>query len=168
MAQREERLGGHRRGPSVQHLGMVCGHARLAKREHQQRPVVGVPGRRPSVQGARDRDVGDLEGEQLGVDLGPLADLIDGLEPDPEEADLLLGLGGLTDREDTDDVLGVERDAVVPDADRLGVDVGAEGMSLSVLGVLEQLDQEVSGVGVDPSGQDLFRVGLRQRAGQGA
>ncbi len=121
--------------------------------------------RRPRREPAGNRDVGDLEAERLRVDLGALADLVDGLEADAEEADLALLLGGLADGEDADDVAGVEGRPVVPDGDGALAHLDAPARCPRVLGVLQQLDEEVPGIGVDAPGEQLLGVRLRDGLG---
>ena len=82
-------------------------------------------------------------------------------------ADLVAPLGRLPDREDADDVLRIEGHPVVPDR-HLGVaDLDVPLARLGVLGVLEELDEEVARVGVDAVAEDLLRVRLRDRLGRG-
>jgi hypothetical protein len=164
-AQREE----HARieGPRLLEQRRRRAHAILGpvQRQHQQRPVLGQAGR-AAAELLGQRDVGDLELVHVGEHLRALGHLVDGLEADAEEADLLLALGGLADRGHADEVAGVEGVAVVPDAQAGALEADAEGAGAGVLGVLQELDEEVARVGVDAARQQVLGVGLRDGLGR--
>ncbi len=147
------------------------GRARLVEAASQgqdQRRAVGGEVGRARAEFLGDGDVGDLEAPGVGVYAGAFGDFVDRLQADAEEADLLFALGGLADGADADEVAGVEGVAVVPDHDAGAVEDHAPGARRGVLGVLEELDQEVAGVGVDAAGEEVFGVGLGDRLGGGA
>jgi len=161
--ERQQHLARQRLRSLEEAVGVAVGIGRVAQRQDQHRAP--GPGGRVRRQRAWDRHVGDLERERPRVDLRPLADLVHRLEADPEEADLLGALRGLPDREHADHVPRVERRAVVLNGDAVVIDGDGEAARARVVGVLQELDQEVTRVGVDLAGQELLGAGLRQRPG---
>ena len=137
----------------------------ISQREHQYRTrigyVVGAPAKRAGY-----RDIGDLEVVDVGVDLGPLGDLVDRFESDAEKADLRAPFGGLPDAGHADQVPGAERGTVVPHDESPGLEAHAPGGRPGVLGVLQQLDEEMSRIGVDAPRKQLLGVGLGDRLGR--